>query len=113
VRSELCGLRQPLLPGIDAEAPGEAPPAQAHSATSVEAAEKVKGCTGRLRRAVLELLRGLADGATDEEMQAALGMAQNTQRPRRVELVRQGLVKDSGRTRLTASRRRAVVWVAA
>jgi hypothetical protein len=49
-------------------------------------------------------------GATDEEIQTALDMNPSTQRPRRVELVDQGLIQDSGRTRLTRSKRAAAVW---
>ena len=50
-------------------------------------------------------------GATDEEMQHALGMGANTQRPRRRELVQRGLVRDSGKTRKTQAGREAIVWV--
>jgi hypothetical protein len=53
-----------------------------------------------------------ADGATDEEIQVALKLSPNTERPRRIELVAQGLVEKSGITRLTSSRRKAAVWVA-
>ena len=89
------------------------PPAQRHSDTSVQAARDIEALASRLRREVHDFLvaRGEA-GATDEEMQACLGMAANTQRPRRVELCRAGLVVDSGRRRLTRARRLAVAWVA-
>jgi hypothetical protein len=50
-------------------------------------------------------------GATDEEVQVQIPMPANTQRPRRIELVRRGLVVDSGRTRRTASGVAAVVWI--
>lgn len=50
-------------------------------------------------------------GATDEEMQSVLGINPNTQRPRRCELEAAGVIRDSGRTRTTASGRQAVVWV--
>ena len=89
------------------------PPAQRHSDTSVQAARDIEALASRLRREVHDYLVGCGEvGATDEEMQTFLGMAANTQRPRRVELCRAGLVVDSGRRRLTAARRRAVVWVA-
>jgi len=35
-------------------------------------------------------------GATDKEMQTALGMDGSTQRPRRIELLRAGLIRDMG-----------------
>ena len=52
-------------------------------------------------------------GWADEQAQNALGMNPSSQRPRRVELVQAGLVKDSGQRRATSSGRTAVVWVAA
>lgn len=87
------------------------PPAQRHSPTSVAAAEEIKPAAATLRQAVLEFLCLCgSDGATDEEMQTALGMNPSTQRPRRVELCEQGLAYDSNRKRLTKSGRQAVVW---
>jgi hypothetical protein len=53
------------------------------------------------------------EGATDDEIQTALGMAGNTERPRRRELEDRKLIGDSQKRRLTASKRQAVVWVAA
>lgn len=86
-------------------------PFQRHSATSKDAAASIEPAAGTLRSRVWGFLveRG-ANGATDEEIQNMLDMAQNTERPRRIELVNGGLVRDSGRTRLTQSNRRAVVW---
>jgi hypothetical protein len=83
------------------------------SSTRVEAAKAIEPVAGRLRKVVLTWLveRG-AQGGTDEEMQAALDMAANTQRPRRIELTAAGRVKDSGQTRPTRSGRKAVVWQA-
>lgn len=85
------------------------PPAQRHSPTSVAAAERIEPNAGTLRASVLAYLKH-AGAATDEEMQYNMGLNPSTQRPRRVELVRAGLVYDSGRTRLTRSGRSAVVW---
>ena len=56
--------------------------------------------------------RAGADGLTDEEMLAAVQLAPSTGRPRRIELVQRGLVRDSGNIRKTASGRSAVVWTA-
>jgi len=90
------------------------PPAQQHSATSKDAAERIKPSVHSLRAQVLIYLeRRGPDGATDIEMQQALAMDGNTQRPRRIELVADGSVVDSGRTRRTDSGRQATVWVAA
>lgn len=88
------------------------PPAQMHSGPSLEASDAIRPKAGRLRERVLAHLRAHG-GATDDEIQAALDMPPSTQRPRRVELVRAGLVRDSGEKRKTRSGRRAAVWVAA
>jgi len=65
------------------------------------------------RMAVLDYItKKEAYGATDEEIQAALNLSPNTERPRRIELVAQGLVEKSGIARLTSSHRKAAVWVA-
>lgn len=54
-----------------------------------------------------------AIGLTDEEAQSKLGMEGSTQRPRRGELVKAGLVKDSGVKRMTKAHKWAIVWVVA
>jgi len=51
-----------------------------------------------------------AHGGTDEEAQLALGLKPQSETPRRVELVRLLLVRDSGRRRRTSSGRSATVW---
>ena len=82
------------------------------SVTSREAAASLPNA-GTLRRAVLDWLRNhTEEGLTDEEIQIDLGMPPSTQRPRRVELVNAGLVRDSGSVRKTRSGRNAVVWKA-
>jgi hypothetical protein len=80
--------------------------------TSRAAAKSVRGESDTQRRRVLALLmeRG-AFGATDEEIQNSLGLAGNTVRPRRGELIESGLVRQGGK-RNTTSGRKAVVWVA-
>lgn len=83
------------------------------SDTSRMAAEAMKPTAGRLRQRVYErLVLAGYDGMTDCELQEALAMNPSTQRPRRVELVNAGLVRDSGVRRNTASGRKAIVWVA-
>jgi hypothetical protein len=74
------------------------PPHQRHSDTSTAAAEAIRPDAGRLRQFVFEAIWGRGElGATDEELQELLDMPANTQRPRRVELVDAGRVRDSGR----------------
>lgn len=88
-------------------------PYQPHSATSREAAEAARDRAVTQRQRVLSHLQAMgAVGATDEEMQAELGMEGSTQRPRRGECVKAGTVRDSGLTRRTQSGRRATVWEA-
>lgn len=88
------------------------PPAQAHSKTSVAAAEQIEPFTGTQRGRVLEFIRRCEEcGATDEEIQIGLSMNPSTQRPRRVELVRMGFIRDSGKVRPTQAGRDAVVWI--
>lgn len=81
------------------------------TATSNAAAKSIKPAAGTLRRTLLDFLRFVGpEGATDEEMQHGTGMNPSTQRPRRGELQRMGLIEDAGTTRPTASGRKAVVW---
>lgn len=87
------------------------PPYQRHSETSKDAAHRIEPDAGTLRARVLAVLRAQPHaGLTDQEMQTMLCMDPSTQRPRRVELVIEGFVRDSGRTRGTKSGRRATVW---
>lgn len=92
----------------------EAPtlPYQPHSGTSKEAAEKMRPAASSDRARILKFLTGKLGGMTDEEMQRALKLNPNTQRPRRIELVVAGKVRDSGKTRETASGRKATIWEA-
>jgi hypothetical protein len=89
-------------------------PYQSHSWTSQAAAESISPKrTEQDRRDILRYIR-LNYGATDEELQLALHMNGNRERPRRVELVDKfKLVRDSGRTRLTSSGRAATIWESA
>lgn len=89
------------------------PPAQQHSPTSVAAAEAIAPVAATLRRLVLEAIAVAgADGLTDEEVIQKTGIQPSTARPRRIDLVRAGLVRDSRQTRKTTSGRSATVWVA-
>ena len=80
--------------------------------TSHDAYDEIKPDVPTLRQRVFAFIVRHG-GATDEEMQNTLGMRANTQRPRRRELVQQGMVRDSGKTRKTQSGREAIVWVPA
>lgn len=87
-------------------------PAVQTSRTSMQAADSLEPATlNAMQRQVYEFLASRPDGATDEEMQRGLVMNPSTQRPRRIELVRRGLVVEDG-TRRTSSGRNASVWKA-
>ena len=84
------------------------------SATSRAAAESIRPEAGTLSAAVFAFIVGAGKrGATDGEIQRALHLAGDTERPRRRALQQRGLIIDSGHRRKTPSGREAVVWTAA
>ena len=87
-------------------------PYQSHSDTSKAAAEEMRPDAETDRTAVLNLLLRVLVGMTDEEIQLALRLNPSTERPRRIELVRAGKVRDSGKKRRTKSGRMATIWEA-
>jgi hypothetical protein len=87
------------------------PPHQRHSATSRDAAVSIRKHIGPLHRRILGWMTEHPDGGSDERVARLLDMAQNTYRPRRIELTQMGRVKDSERRELTQAARLAVVWV--
>jgi transcription initiation factor IIE alpha subunit len=85
------------------------PPAQRHSETSRAAAASLDGdALNAMQRRVLQYLETHGP-STDEEIATGLDMNPSTERPRRIELHKRGLVVEAG-TRKTASGRKAVVW---
>ena len=97
--------------GSASEAYGGEPPFVRHSATSEAAAAAIGPHAATLRATVLRfLVRRGRRGATDEEMQHRIPMAANTQRPRRRELQRAGLIYQTERKRRTLAHRWAFVW---
>ena len=82
------------------------------STTSREAAESVAEVAGRLRRRVYAHIVECGEaGTTDDAAEVVLDMKHTTYTARRGELVKQGLVRDSGNTTKTRSGRNAVLWV--
>lgn len=80
--------------------------------TSRDAAKKAERRAPTMRIRVLRFLIGQGQsGATDEHGERALGIKSQSYIPRRRELVKQGIVRDSGERRKTESGRSAVVWV--
>jgi hypothetical protein len=88
-------------------------PSSNAAATRRAAGVAIRPDARRLRARVLEYLVGRGPtGGTDEEIQSALGLSGDTERPRRRELQQAGLVVDSGQVRPTSSGRLAVAWIA-
>lgn len=88
------------------------PAFQRHSAPSFEAARSIAPHVQTLKQRVLNFFKDHPNGATDEQLIDAFGGARcaSTVRPRRIELVQDGALKDSGRYAIGRSKRRATVW---
>ncbi len=84
-------------------------PYQVHSETSRAAALAYEQQAWTARQRVFEAIRNFS-GLTDEEVCTLLAMNPSTERPRRVELERAGLIRDSGQQRATRSGMLAVIW---
>ena len=87
-------------------------PYQGHSTASERAAQEIAGTVDTLRRRVMSFIQ-LNGPSSDDEIQQALSINPSTQRPRRIELVKLGLVRDSGLQGKTRSGRACTLWVAA
>lgn len=93
----------------------QAPVGRNHPETSYKAADAIAPVAGKLQQSVYAFAveRG-AYGFTDAEMfDHWPDKSENSLRPRRVELVEAGWVKDSGRRRQNSRGRFCVVWIAA
>ena len=87
-------------------------PYQPHSETSKAAAEAPEDREAQ-RQKVLNLIRECGSvGATDDEIDAVLGLGLNSVRPRRTSLAQAGLIVRNGEARRTRRGRGAAVWVA-
>lgn len=75
------------------------------------AGQSMRSCAGAQQQRVLECLQQAGHaGLTDEQIQCALDLSGNSERPRRSKLVELGLVRNTGVIRLTNSGHAAVVW---
>lgn len=92
-------------------------PFEPGSDTSEMAARMVSNRAKNERRIIAALLDASVqrkeDGLTDDQLERALGGLHQTVSAARRGLVLKGLVKDSGRRRMTRTGRPAVVWVLA
>ena len=99
-------------PRLFPDDPPDKPPHNGTDASKL-AAETMKPFIGQQRERVLQFIQQCgANGATDEEIQDALKMRGDSERPRRNRLVEWGRIRDSGNLRKTRSGRPATVWVA-
>lgn len=81
--------------------------------TSRRAAASIEHVAGTRRQVVYDLIVAAgADGLTDDEGESHLEWKSQQWTPRRHELLRLGLIRDSGRRRRTSSGRTAIVWIA-
>ena len=78
--------------------------------TSRDAAHAIRKHLPAIESRVLVHLSGMANGATNDELEVVLGLIGSTVRPRIVELRDRGLVRDSGKRRPTRTGRNAIVW---
>lgn len=100
---------------FDADDPHK-PPKTPHNNTPTSriAAKLAKTFAASQQEQVFSFIEQAGErGATDQEIETALGIAGNSVRPRRRKLVELGRVKESGNLRLTNSNSPAVVWVVA
>jgi len=82
--------------------------------TSRAAAETVRPCVNSQAARVWGFIESQGErGATDKEIQAGLQLDGNSQRPRRVWLMRNGFVKPKGAPCERGVRERSIVWVVA
>lgn len=88
-------------------------PRQRHSPTSRHAAERAARNAPTLRTRILAAFEAAGPrGLTDDEGISQTGIAGNSYRPRRIGLTTEGRLRDSGRTRPTATGAAATVWTA-
>ena len=83
------------------------------SDTSRASAESLAWKVSELQRLALTIIALHPDGITDEQLDVvAHRNPRNPLRPRRVELMRMGFVRDSGRRDVNSSGKEAVLWIA-
>ena len=109
--AELTGL--PLFPDDERQPYGGLPPYRKGSDTSREAARSVaRGAPTKRAEVYGYILARGDDGATDAEIERGLSMLRQTVCARRNELVKLGMIRDSGRRRTSLhTGRRCAVWV--
>lgn len=83
------------------------------TSTSKAAAKRmVPGASAQSARVYNFIAERGKEGATDHEVQSALAMTGDSERPRRWSLCRAGLIRDSGQRRKAPTGRPVIVWIA-
>ncbi len=90
---------------------GTTPPSNNTDTSNMAAKAVAPKFNARAERMYNMILNKGADGATDEEGQVALSMSGNSYRPVRGNLVKLGMVVDSGMKRDTVTGNPAKVWI--
>jgi hypothetical protein len=90
---------------------GGTPPSEPVSTSVAAAFAALPNINAQHRQVYAYLHQQGPQGATDDELELALGLSHQGVSARRRELVLKGLVKDSGRQRKTSRNRMAKVWV--
>jgi hypothetical protein len=81
--------------------------------TTYAAHRQIRRCAPEQREKILGALRSSPAPLTDEEIQDRTGLCQNSERPRRIELVEAGEVVAAPALKLTKSGRKAQAWMTA
>lgn len=103
---------QSLFPTEPSNKPPDDPLPHSGSPTSKAAAESMKPHAGQQREQVRQFFAERGElGATQQEVELALGISGNSVRPRCKELEQSGEIKNSDSTRPTLAKRNAAVWV--
>jgi hypothetical protein len=83
------------------------------TATSIAAAESIRGTAATDRQRVLDAIRAAGiHGLTREQIEVATGLAGNSVRPRVAELIAAGTIEEAGEIRRTSTGRAARVLTA-
>jgi len=95
----------------DTPAPYPESPGFKEPTTSRDAARSMESTAATLRVEVLAAIAAAGEhGSTADEAAKAIGQTVLAVRPRVTELLAEGLIVDTGRTRKNESRRNAKVW---
>lgn len=79
--------------------------------TRLESWKQIQPHIGPLQQKVLNFIKQ-NNGASDEDIRLGLNMLSGSQCARRTELWHKGLIKKSGRTKMSTAGRKVIIWEA-